>query len=366
MGLIKDIYSKAFYEKLAFSLEKVVPGFDKSAFMQAILPPAFVQMEWKERMQHTTKTLHLFMPKPYAESAALLAPMIEQLKADGFRGHQLEFMFLPDYIANYGLDDLENAIQSFELVTQYISAEFAVRPFMIKYGNLMVDQMYKWSTHANHHVRRFASEGSRPRLPWGMAIPALKNDPSPLLPILENLKNDPHEYVRRSVANNLNDITKDNAAVVINLAKKWKGISKETDAIIKHACRTLLKSGHPEILAFYGLDAKHIEVASLSIHTPQVKIGEAVDFTFTLENKDHIARYVRLEYTVYYLKNNGTLAGKVFKISEKTYQPGEKIKINRKQSFKLITTRKFYLGQHKIAIMVNGKASEIADFELMA
>lgn len=366
MGLIKDIYSKAFYERLALSLEKVVPNFTAQKFMQAILPAAFVQMEWKERMQHTTQTLHLFMPVNYAQSAALLAPIIAQLKADGFSEHRLEFMFLPDYIATYGLADFENSVTALELVTQFISAEFAVRPFLLKYGSQMTDQMLSWSTHPNHHVRRFVSEGSRPRLPWAMAIPALKENPTALLPILENLKNDPHEYVRRSVANNLNDITKDNPAVVVNIANKWKGLSKETDAIIKHACRSLLKKGHPEILSFYGLDATNLAITDLVIANPVVKVGDAVAFAFTVENNDTVARYIRLEYTLYYLKNNGTLAGKVFKISERTYQAGEKVEIKRKQSFKLITTRKFYLGHHKLSIMINGKETQLADFELIA
>lgn len=365
MGLIKDIYSEAFYKRLAFSLEKVVPNFTTEKFMQAILPATFVQMEWKERMQHTTQTLHLFMPVNYTQSAALLAPMITQLKVDGFNEHRLEFMFLPDYIATYGLADFENSITALELVTQFISAEFAVRPFLLKYGTQMTDQMLKWSTHPNHHVRRFASEGSRPRLPWAMAIPALKENPTALLPILENLKNDPSEYVRRSVANSLNDITKDNPIVVVDIAKKWKGLSRETDAIIKHACRTLLKKGHPEILSFYGLDASNLAITDFVITTPVVKVGDAVAFSFTIENNDTVARYIRLEYTLYYLKNNGTLAGKVFKISEKTYQAGEKIRINRKQSFKLITTRKFYLGQHKLSILVNGTSTQLLDFELM-
>jgi len=364
MGLIKDIYSKSFYERLAASLAKVVPQFNQQKFMQAILPASFLAMEWKQRMQHTTSILHDFMPSNYTESVKLLEPIIAQLKSDGFGGHQLEFMFLPNYVATYGLDDFENSIIALELLTQYISAEFAVRPFMLKYGEQMLAQMLKWSTHPNHHVRRFASEGSRPRLPWAMAIPALKKDPSPLLPILENLKNDPHEYVRRSVANNLNDIAKDHPQVVVATAEKWKGCSKETDAIIKHACRTLLKKGHPEILSFYGLDAKGLTVTDFTITTPKVNIGESVAFQFTIVNNDEVERYIRLEYTLYYLKNNGTLAGKVFKISERNYPAGAKVEVKRKQSFKPITTRKFYLGAHQLSIMVNGAEKVVGDFEL--
>jgi len=365
MGLIKDIYSKTFYEKMSNSLAKVLPNFDQQKFMKAILPPTFLQMEWKQRMRHTADVLHEFMPPNYAESAALMGPIVAQLKKDGFTEQRLEFIFLPEYIAIYGIDDLENSVQALELLTQYISAEFAVRPFLLKYGDKMLDQMVAWSLHTNFHVRRFASEGSRPRLPWGAAIPALKSDPSALLPLLENLKNDPHEYVRRSVANNLNDITKDNPAVVIELAKKWKGHSKETDAIIKHACRSLLKKGDAAILGYYGLHANNLTISDFVIENPQVKIGDAVEFAFTLNNTDSVARYVRLEYTVYYLKQNGSLAGKVFKISEKTYQAGEKVRIKRKQSFRLITTRKFYIGKHQLSIMVNGMGKAIGDFELI-
>lgn len=365
MGLIKDIYNKPFYERLGTSLEKVVPNFVAEEFMKAILVDAFYAMEWKERVQHTTKVLHNFMPNNFAESAKLMRPIVAQLRADGFGEQGLVFMFLPDYIATYGLEDYENSVEALEFLTQFISAEFAVRPFLLKYGNQLMGEMLRMSTHQNYHVRRFASEGSRPRLPWGAAIPALKKDPTSILPILENLKNDPSEYVRRSVANNLNDITKDNSNVVIEIANKWKGLGKETDAIIKHACRSLLKSGHPEILSFYGLDANHLSVTDFKIKTPKISIGGEVEFSFQIKNEDAIERYIRLEYTVYYLKNNGKLAGKVFKISEKSYSAGAETMIKRKQSFKLITTRTFYAGHHKLSIMVNGKETAIADFELI-
>jgi len=365
MGLIKDIYNKPFYERLAASLEKVVPNFVAKKFMKAILTDAFYNMEWKERVQHTTRILHHFMPSNFAESAKLMEEIVAQLRADGFGEQGLVFMFLPDYIATYGLEDYENSMKALEFLTQFISAEFAVRPFLLKYGDRLMADMLQMSTHQNHHVRRFASEGCRPRLPWGAAIPALKKDPTLILPILENLKNDPSEYVRRSVANNLNDITKDNPDVVIGIAKKWKGLGKETDAIIKHACRSLLKSGHPEILSFYGLDSNHLSVTDFKIETPKINIGGEVEFSFSIKNEDTIERYIRLEYTVYYLKNNGNLAGKVFKINEKSYPAGAEAKIKRKQSFKLITTRTFYKGHHKLSIMVNGKETAIGDFELV-
>jgi 3-methyladenine DNA glycosylase AlkC len=364
MALIKDIYNKPFYERLTASLAKVVPDFDSKKFIKAALNEAFYKMEWKERVKHTTKVLHHFMPKNFAASLMLMEQIVDQLRTDNAGEQRLVYMFLPDYIATYGLEDFENSVKALEFITQFISAEFAVRPFLLKYGDRMMAEMLRMSTHTNHHVRRFASEGSRPRLPWGAAIPALKKDPALILPILENLKNDSSEYVRRSVANNLNDITKDNPEVVIGIAKAWRGLGKETDAIIKHACRSLLKSGHPEILSFYGLDANNLSVTDFKIETPKINIGGEVEFSFTIKNEDKIDRYIRLEYTLYYLKNNGGLAGKVFKISEKSYPAGAEVKVKRKQSFKIITTRKFYTGRHKLAIMVNGLETVLGDFEL--
>jgi 3-methyladenine DNA glycosylase AlkC len=229
----------------------------------------------------------------------------------------------------------------------------------------MLQQMLAWSLHKSEKVRRLASEGSRPRLPWAMAIPFLKKDPAPILPILENLKQDPSESVRRSVANSLNDIAKDNPAIVIAIAAKWKGISKETDAIIKHGSRTLLKRGHKEILQHYGLDSTHVDFNNFTILTPKVKTGDSLEFSFAIRNKDAQPQTIRLEYGVHYLKQNGTLSKKVFKISEKVYGPGEQVKILRKQSFRLITTKVFYPGKHQLSIIINGAEYPAKAFELI-
>ncbi len=226
----------------------------------------------------------------------------------------------------------------------------------------MIRTMTGWSKHESYKVRRLASEGSRPRLPWAMAIPALKKDPSPVLPLLENLKNDPSEWVRRSVANNINDIAKDHPDVVIALAARWRGGSKETDAIIKHGCRTLLKQGHAEILEQYGLKSENIVLKDFKILTPEVKIGEGLEFTFSISNQNPSAQTVRLEYAVYYKKSKGHLAKKVFKISEKIYQPYAVANIHRRQSFKLITTRVFYPGDHQLSVIINGEEKEALDF----
>lgn len=365
MGLIKDIYSLSFYENFSQAVAEVHPEFNKQKFIKAIYEGDFEKKEWKERMKHTTVVFRQFMPENFREAAVLIDKIIKNLKKNKSVNGGLEYIFFADYIEMYGLDDFENSAKAFLIITQFISCEFAVRPFILKYKEKMIDEITKWSLHENHHVRRLASEGSRPRLPWAMAIPFLKKDPSSILPILENLKNDPSEYVRRSVANNLNDIAKDNPHVVLEIASKWKGHTKETDGIIKHGCRTLLKQGHPEILSYYGLKNTNIELSSFEIKTPTVKIGDYLQFHFHLNNKNEEPKTVRLEYAVYYKKAKGHLAKKVFKISEKIYLPNQLTKIERNQSFKLITTRVFHIGTHQLSIIINGKESDPLEFELI-
>jgi 3-methyladenine DNA glycosylase AlkC len=364
--LLKDIYSPTFYNQFSDVVKKVMPSFDKKEFTQQIFDTEWNNRELKDRMRHTTKVLHHFMPNDFEKASNNIKQIIVELRKNKITESSLEFMFFPDYIESYGMQQLETSLEAIEFITQFTSCEFAIRPFIVHYENKALAKMLEWSTHENHHVRRLASEGSRSRLPWAIALPSIKKDPAPILPILENLKNDASEYVRRSVANNLNDISKDNPSVVISIAQQWKGISKETDALIKHGCRTLLKSGHSEILHYYGLDdTSTIVTEAFKINTPKVIIGEALNFSFNLINQDALPKTIRLEYGVYYLRQNGTHARKVFKISERLYQPNEEKWVEKNQSFKLITTRRFYAGIHKVSLIVNGKEVVTEEFELL-
>jgi 3-methyladenine DNA glycosylase AlkC len=230
----------------------------------------------------------------------------------------------------------------------------------------MMKQMLLWSKHEHWAVRRLSSEGCRPRLPWHMVLPKLKENPVPIIPILENLKNDTSEIVRKSVANNLNDIAKDNPETVIDLARKWQGLSKNIDGIIKHGCRTLLKQGNTEALELFGLNTlKNISIQNFQILTPKVEIGKSLEFSFKLWNNNNEKTKIRLEYGLYYQKANGTLSKKVCKISEKEYAENSITQINRKQSFRMVTTRVFHIGLHQVSIIINGNEFEKYDFELI-
>jgi 3-methyladenine DNA glycosylase AlkC len=365
MSALKHIYSPAFYDRFSDFLATVLPSFDKQRFMAQICTAEFEQKELKERMRHTTKVLHNFLPADFSEAVPLIEKLITQFRRGSVGEDTLAFIFFPDYVEVYGLDDFDTSMKAIEFITQFITCEFAVRPFLLKYGDQMMAQMRTWSLHKNHKVRRLASEGSRPRLPWAMAIPALKKDPTPVLPILENLKNDPSESVRRSVANNLNDISKDHPGIVLQIANAWKGQNKETDAIVRHGCRTLLKQGHPDVLTLYSLVSEHIHLSDFTLLTPTLKIGQSLEFSFSILNDNAAHQKVRVEYAVYYKRQNGQMSKKVFKISEREYAPDEQAKIVRKQRFVPITTRKFYAGTQQLSIIINGEEKQIVNFELM-
>lgn len=366
MGALKDIYSKSFYYHFCEVAEEVIPNFDKKKFSKLIFDSEWERKELKERMRHTSYVLHEFMPDKFPKAVQYIEKMITKIRQKKFTESSLEFMFFPDYIETYGIDDFEISVKAMEFITQFTSCEFAVRPFILRYSNKMIEKMLEWSKHENHHVRRLASEGSRPRLPWAMALPDLKKNPKSILPILHNLKKDSSEYVRRSVANSLNDIAKDHPDIVIEIAKKWKGKHKDTDALLKHACRTLLKAGDVETLKLFDLAPNpKITTSNFKIHTSKVSIGNHLEFSFSIQNNDKVINITRIEYGIYYLRQNGQHSKKVFKISERSLQVKEKIEIARKQSFKIITTRQFYYGTQKLSLIINGVEKEVLEFELI-
>ncbi len=365
MEPLKNIYTQDFMEEFSISIKKVITNFNSELFLKSIFDNKWKNRELKQRMRHITLTLKSQLPNDFKIMIDSVLKIVIQLQKEKIKGQSFEWMFLPEFIELYGLDNLEVSVNAFETLTQFTSCEFAVRPFFVKHPKQMISKHLEWSKHKNEHVRRLASEGCRPRLPWAMALPELKKDAKPIVPILENLKNDTSEYVRRSVANNLNDIAKDNPELVIKTAKKWIGKTPQTDKLIKHACRTLLKAGNQEIMQLFGFGSvKNIKVNNLIVKEIEVTIGSNLEFSFDIENKADSDLKLRLEYAIYYQKANAILSKKVFKISEKTYNKKSVSEIKKKQSFKIISTRKFHLGLHQVAIIVNGVELNKIDFYL--
>ncbi|OUS26491.1 DNA alkylation repair protein [Gammaproteobacteria bacterium 45_16_T64] len=344
---LKNAYNEAYILTLISSFTTICETFDSKLFHQLIFDENWDDRELKDRMDHIARMIHQVLNVDYVQALSILKPVCQD-----FGGY--EAMFFPHYVELYGMEHWAESIDALEHMTQYSSSEFAVRPFIIKAPKKMMKQMLRWTKHKSHHVRRLSSEGCRPRLPWAMALPEFKQDPELILPILERLKNDESEYVRRSVANNINDIAKDNVSIVKDIAGQWLGGSEHTDWIVKHGCRTLLKQADSDILKLFGYTpVKSLRISDFTLKKSTIEIGSELNFSFSLNCKGENLGKLRIEYAIDYMKSNGKQSRKIFKISEGDVFGNEKI-LSRKQSFKEMSTRKHYAGEHCISIIVNG------------
>lgn len=357
---LKNIYNVSFFETFTTHFERVYPEFPKAKFLEMLLDENWEARELKQRVRHITLCLGEVLPKDYRTALAVMKKVGEGLD------EKFEYMFFPDFIEVYGLEDFEASAEALPLFTILCSSEFAVRPFIVKYPKRMMALMNEWSVSKNHHVRRLASEGCRPRLPWGMALRAFKKNPAEVLPILETLKDDESEYVRRSVANNLNDISKDHPSLVLEIAERWFGENKNRDKLVKHALRTLLKKGNTQAMELFGFaNPKAVMVTQLEISPLKIPIGTEAYFSFNLEHSAGNTKKLRIEYAVYYMKSNGKQSRKIFQLTENTFENEKVYSYKKKQHFKNLTTRKHYVGLHRLALVVNGVEKAEVEFELV-
>lgn len=343
---LKNLYTRRLIASFGDELASAHPIFDAKGFQSFVFAKGWKALELKGRMRRITESLRAFLPDEFAEATGIIKAVAP--KFGGFVA-----MSFPEYVELYGLDEFATSVDALEHLTKYSSSEFAVRPFIVQHGDRMMEQMGEWAVSDNHHVRRLATEGCRPRLPWAMALPDFKKDPAPILPILESLKQDESEYVRRSVANNLNDISKDNPEITLTIAKGWRGEHPDTDRIVKHACRTMLKQGEPRVMKLFGYAPPKKVILSKFKVQKSVAMGDRLEFGCTLSVPKGRLGKLRIEYAMHFLRKNGEHSRKVFKISESDISDSEKV-ITKSHSFKLISTRTYYPGEHKLEIIVNG------------
>ncbi|HFL2427680.1 TPA: DNA alkylation repair protein [Clostridioides difficile] len=354
--LLKNMYNRESLYEVAVAIQSVYNSFKVDEFIKSTMDETWNNLELKARCRKISMSLGMYLPEDYKEALSILEKSVT--------GFYFAFFF-PDFVEVYGQDAInwDLSISALERNTEYWSSEFAVRAFIIKDEERMMAQMRKWSKHKSEHVRRLASEGCRPQLPWGQAISKFKKNPTPVLPILEQLKTDTSTYVQKSVANNLNDISKTHPDLVISIAKDWYGKNKSTNWIVKHGCRTLLKKGNRDVLALFGYDdTTSINIQDFTLETTSISIGEDLTFSFNILAKK--ATKTRLEYGIDYIKSNGKKSRKIFKISEVSLKENEKKSYMKKHSFADVSVRKHYPGIHSIAIIINGIEKDKLDFEL--
>lgn len=327
--------------------------------------------ELKDRVQVMTEGLRTRLPQDYPEAVGMLVASLDEALevGQGMFNDGWYLMAVARFVEEYGLQHPKESLEALREITQRHTAEFAIRPFIEQHHSMTMKTVRQWAKHKSAHVRRAASEGTRPRLPWGRVLAMFVKDPQPVLAVLEMLRSDPSEYVRKSVANNLNDISKDHPDVVLATARRWlqESPTPETTWIVKHALRTLIKKGNQEALQIVGASGgEHIDVRKLKISPASVAIGGNVKIAFEIQNQDQQAHKLTVDYVVHHVRQNGKSIPKVFKLTKLSLAAGEKRAVEKLHSMKEVTTRRYYPGRHVVEIQVNGRILAKGAFKLTA
>jgi len=370
---LKNLYSRALIENMGRHLKRVSPSFDAAAFIHQA-STGLGALELKERAAQIRVALDACLP---ADLEAAIDIMLASLHPEdnvelssvsmddrGIRGWAI--MPMSDLVGVRCDEAFDAALYAQKEMTKRFSSEFGIRHLIIQDQDKAMTALVDWADDPNYHVRRLASEGSRPRLPWAMQLPAFIHNPAPSLPILDKLKNDPTEYVRRSVANHLNDIAKDNPDTTAEICAEWmQNATPHRKKLIRHALRTLVKQGHASALETLGFGEAEIALSPLRVQTPVVQFGEALEFDSVICSTAKQQQKLAIDFIVHWRKANGETAPKVFKLKTVTLAPGERISVSKRHPIRPISTRKYYPGQQAVELQINGKAYGQSVFELV-
>jgi 3-methyladenine DNA glycosylase AlkC len=355
---LKEIFNRERLQHIAEQTAAVCPAFDTPAFL-AHVSADLDTLSLMQRLNRVSRGLHAGLPNDYPEALDILYQLAPRLNS-GF-----VTLVLPEYVALYGQHDFDRSMQALKYFTAFGSSEFAVRHFLRLDFQRALHLMQGWAQDADEHVRRLASEGSRPRLPWSFRIETLMLDPTPVLPILDSLKADKSLYVRKSVANHLNDITKDNPDRVLDLIESWSLENPHTAWIARHALRSLIKKGDRRALTLMGAGhTAQVRIEQLSVSPEQVRLGDRVNLSFQLTSTSGQDQRLIIDYAIHYVKKAGGTSAKVFKLKTLNLAPGESVLVRREQQIRNFTTRVHYAGKHELDILINGECLARSWFDL--
>jgi 3-methyladenine DNA glycosylase AlkC len=371
MEPFKNLLNPARVRAAAERMRAVWPAFDASRFVRQA-NRGLEALEFKARAMQIADALVATLPEHFGEACdvieASLAPPVEPGAAapEGEPGLNGWIVWpLGEFVARRGLAEPRRALAALHALTQRLTAEFAIRPFIVEHPALVFATLQRWTRDPSAHVRRLVSEGSRPRLPWGLRLKALVADPSPTLPLLAALQDDPSDYVRRSVANHLNDIAKDHPEVVVAwLHEHLPGAPVERRALLRHASRTLIKQGHAEALGLWGTATPFEGSARLRLSPRRLRVGASLQLRLTLRSRSTQAQALLIDYAVHHVKANGSTSAKIFKGWSLTLAPGETRTLEKNHSMRAVTTRRYHAGRHAIEVRINGQDRAQAAFSL--
>jgi len=351
---------------LARRIGAVAPSFPQAAFVAAVAPH-LEPLELKARVAVIAAGLRTYLPPDYPAALQVLLATLgpPHTEAEGMFTDGWHLMPLAAFVEYHGLDYVEESLAAMHAITQRHTAEYAIRPFLMRYPERTLRTLQGWVTDPSFHVRRLVSEGTRPRLPWAARLPQFIADPVPVLDLLERLKDDPSAYVRKSVANNLNDIARDHPDLALATLARWhEGAGPERVAIIRHALRTLVKQGHPTALALLGAGAPQVALVALELAPARVAVGDTATLSVTLRSTAPTAQLLVVDYVLRMPGARGTTRAKVFKLRSKWLAPGATLHVQKRHSFAPVGVRPVYPGPHTVSIQVNGVEFGAVAFEV--
>ncbi len=364
---LKDQFGPDVPEWIAAQLVTVDPSFDRDGFVARCLD-GFEDLELTPRARHISDALAEQLPDDREQALRIIVAALDEENAEDELTGMEGFRYLPYvfFVADHGLDHFETAMEAQYELTKRFTAEFSIRAYLEHHPDATLARLQEWALDPNVHVRRLVSEGTRPRLPWAPRLRAFQEDPSPVLELLELLKDDPEEYVRRSVANNLNDIAKDHPELAVEAARRWWSDGDETRRkLIRHGLRTLVKQGDPAALEILGYSADSpIRVGPVVIEPQRVPIGGKVRIQLTLTNPGDADAGGLVDLRIHFVKANGTTRPKVFKGAEVVIGPDDEATIRKTVSIAQQSTRTHHPGTHRVEILLNGVAHPGGSFEV--
>ncbi|KIA63389.1 DNA alkylation repair protein [Nocardia vulneris] len=348
MADFKDELSPEPIARLGLELAAAAPSFDQTAF-ERLAVAGIGELEMKHRIDRIAGALSATMPPRPEDADQLIRAAVDDGGIQGWASIPVNA-----YVASAMLDRPDIALPLLAALTSRYTAEFAIRPFIDAHYEVAMEHLRSWTTDPDEHVRRLVSEGTRPRLPWAQQLPRFIADPTPTLALLDILADDESLYVRRSVANHLNDISKDHPDAALAAATRWSRTATHGDFVVRHGLRTLVKRGHPGALTILGFDHDSpIEITDLACSPAVISIGDTTTISFTLHAAD--STRTAIDYLVHYQGVRGPKAGKVFKLTVRDLPAGEPVHFVRQHRFGHVSIRTIHPGPHRIEVQANGR-----------
>ena len=364
---LKHFFDRALVVSLGEDLRAVQPSFPLRRFIDEG-SRGLAELELLDRAAWITDTLEGALPPSFPEAARIIAAALPPAQPPQEGLGMAPFRYLPYvlFVQRRGLDHFEEAMALQHALTQRFTAEWSLRPYLLVHREATLARLAEWARDPSAHVRRLVSEGTRPRLPWAPRLRDFQANPEPVLALLERLKDDPHRYVQRSVANNLNDIAKDHPDRVVEVCRRWwVNAPPSRQWVVRHALRSLLKARHPGALALLGVgEAPRVRVADVRLTPRKVRLGEVARFRFTLVSTAARTQALLVDFAVHFVKARGGTSAKVFKLTKLELPPRGQVELGGKVSFEALTTRKAYAGEHRIELLVNGTVLPLATVEV--